>query len=171
MFRLLMLMVLCVGSCLAGCAAPSYTNIPPLPGDTALHSPNDWNVLRVERAALAHVLEKDPPSGRYAITLPQGTSSSSTNWMIHNLPSGGGRADDTAGPIPVYEVAQVRIRGLDARVDIIRPHPNQDRQLVSVFLDTDIKGWYATRDREWHTSVGRALRMARPGPTPAAVVE
>ena len=170
MIRALMWVPLAAGLCAAGCAAPSYTNIPPLPGDTALHTPNDWNVLRVEQAALAHVLEKRPPAGRYAITLPQGTSSRSTNWMIHHLPPGG-ETDDAAGPIPVYEVAQVQIRGLDARVDIVRPAPSGGEQLVSVFLDTDIQGWYATRDREWHMAVDRALRLARPGPTPAATVE
>ncbi|MHC4994451.1 MAG: hypothetical protein ACYTGQ_05295, partial [Planctomycetota bacterium] len=144
-----------------GCAAPSYINIPPLPGDTALHSPNGWVVRDVMVESLNRALKTFPPNGPYDVAFPPGVTDTSRDLMLAGL-----SPNQPEGPnpdAPLYRVAQVWVRGLSARVDIVVPNVAGEARLVSVACTTDIEGWYAKPNpRVWRVPVPEALRLARP---------
>ncbi|MBI1369438.1 MAG: hypothetical protein GC162_12390 [Planctomycetes bacterium] len=159
MFRRLAVIV--VLAILGGCGSP-YINLPGVEGDMASHDVNDINVRKVEAKALAYLLTRQPPTGQYAVALPPGSLTSTYNQVLAAVPAGGDRVTDADATIPVYRVAQVQVRGLSGQVDIIRPvGDGQREELYSVFLETDIDGWYAAGGKLWHVPVDQALALAR----------
>lgn len=153
---------------LSGCA--TWVNIPPHAGDAASHDPNEETVLHVEVAALRAALADKPADQDVQIILPPGTLpltydtilpriSATAMWSSRGTPEG----------MTVVEVKEIRIRGSQAAVDIIRPwdfqEPDAGRQLVTVDLDWDpVSKWQAERVVSWHTSVEKALRKGESEP-------
>jgi hypothetical protein len=156
MFRTLFLTVILAAG-LAGCGT-FYTNVPPLPGDLAAHDPNDRRVANMEAAALKHILQNNPPGGPYVIGLPPGTNAATAALVLSKLPPTQAGAADAK----VYRVAQIQARSFNAQVDVVAPEPNNDTRLISVFLGTDMDGWFVLRSRKWGVPVDEALLMARP---------
>ena len=155
MFRpLFVTLLLCLG--LAGCGE-FYTNVPPIPGDLAAHDPNDSRVASMEAVALKHILQKNPPTGAYAIALPPGTNANTHNFVLSKLP----RTEPGSAEVGVYRVAQIQARSFSAQIDVVVPE-GSDTRLVSVFLGVDMDGWFALRSRKWGVPVDEALIMARP---------
>lgn len=146
---------------IAGCSP--YINIPAQPGDAATHSPNDNTAVAVMEAALAHVLHQRSEPGGYVIALPARASRATYADVLHQLPEGGGRHDKGAVGVPVYSIAAVYVRGPDAQVDIIRPTPAGNPQLISVFLELGVDGWHVVRDRPWSVPVAEAVNLSYPG--------
>lgn len=145
-----------------GCVAPSYINIPPLKGDTALHNPNDWVVRDVMVESLKKVIRDYPPAANYSVSFPQGVSEKSRALMIEKLPHGLETIWNSQNPTPIYAIKQVWVRGLNAQVDIIVPQIAGEPRLVSVFCVTDIEGWYGRTSRIWRLPVEQALQLAQP---------
>lgn len=155
----------------SGCAAP-LVNIPAVPGDVASDNPNGDGVIAVEVAALRHVLKTWPPEGgAYGVELPPGTTAESYRKVVGRLPEGVTTEAQFGSPIPTFTVAQIHIRGTDARVDIVRPSLEGRPALVSVFEAVDISGWYARRMKVWNIPVDQALRMIRQTPAESAAGE
>ena len=146
---------------LVGCSP--YINIPQQPGDVATHSPNDGTVIGVMSASLAKVLDQRPKPTDYVIVLPQRASKATYQEVLKDLPAGGARHAEGAGGLPIYSVAAVYVRGPRAQVEVIRPTPGGEPQLVSVYLELGIDGWYARRLRPWSISIQEAMRQSYPG--------
>ena len=144
-----------------GCAAPSYVNIPPLAGDTALHNPNGWVVRAVMVESLKRVIRDYPPTSVYGVSLPQGVSEKSRALMIAKLPHGVTETWNPQNPVPIYSVRQVWVRGLNAQTDIVVPQIAGEERLVSVFCVTDIEGWYGRTTRIWRLPIHQALQLVR----------
>ena len=157
-----------VGLALTGCN-PIYTNVPPLTGDTAFHSPNTGSVVAVEAAALEYVLKRYPAPAEYAVDLPFGSIDATYAEVLRNLPAGGRRADASTEAVPTYRIAQVRIRRTRALVDVVVPE-NPSEQLVTVTCIKDGLGfgsWYPRTARIWRVPVEKALMMSTAGLVPA----
>lgn len=149
---------------LGGCTSP-YINIPAQPSDVAAHDPNYNTVQRVEVAAMTAVLKQRAEAGSFTLKLPDGTLPSTYKWVLSQLPTGGNAWTKDGGFTPVYEVAAVYVRAGTAQVDVVRPIPGNAAsagQLVSVYLDFTIEGWYAKRTRVWDIPVPDALKIAAP---------
>jgi hypothetical protein len=167
--RVLRAMSFAVCFILAACSPP-LVNIPPLEGDVASHNPNNSGVLAVQVTALNHVLRRWPPEGGvYAVALPEGTTEKSRQRVTEQLPVGIATPQEYDGPLPTYTVAQIYMRGPNARVDVIKPDERLGRRLVSVFQTVDISGWYAQRSKVWNIPVEQALRVTREEPEGEAV--
>jgi hypothetical protein len=159
---------LCLGAlCLAllsGGACTPYVNIPPNEGDVASHDPNRETVQDVIVAATRAALAENPIEQPFHVVLPPGTLpltydqtlpkiSPHAVWASQGVPEGE----------PFMEIRQVRIRGSNAEVDIIRPFtvadPEGYRQVVTVTLKWDpVAKWQAERLRAWRISVDQAMR-------------
>ena len=166
--RLVLLAALVAG--LAGCN-PIHTNVPPLTGDTAFHSPNTTSVVDVEATAMEYVLKRYPAPDQYALDLPYGSTDATYAEVLRILPEGGHRAGMQSGTdlMPTYRVAQVRLRRTRALVDIVVP-ANPSEQLVTVTCIKEGLGvgdWYARSMRIWRVSVEQALMMSTGGLVPA----
>ena len=146
---------------LTACARiPSaYVNIPAQKGDTALHDPNRRGVRLVMLRSLEYVLTERPPNQPFQVMLPIGTSDEAYAGILAQLGDNAMWASDgqTRG-LPIVAIAQIRIRGSSAEVDVVRPSFPQagqsSEQTVTVSLNYNpIDSWYAVRLREWRGSV------------------
>lgn len=160
-----LLFVAALSLALVGCSRP-YVNIPPQTSDVAGHDPNARNVREIEIAALQAVLRTDPLVGPIAIVLPEGTGQLTYAAVLPAVSPDAVSASNTeAEPLSTVEVRQVRIRGWEGQVDIVRPNASGTRQLFTVHLEyAPFSGWSAKRIRPWRGPVD-------PLPAPAPVAD
>ena len=153
----------------AGCL--NYSNYPPEPGTTWINARDTASIREPMAKALKHVIEQDiadqtnlnlPADGALvAINIPGGIAPESYRWVAANA---GGRAaplsegGSTAG-LPIYHIGQVRIRGRDVRVDVLRPITGLEQNVsnpVYVGVEVWMEGSTGTRqiDRTRWREVG-----------------
>ncbi|MBL9032204.1 MAG: hypothetical protein JNM80_10930 [Phycisphaerae bacterium] len=120
---------------IAGCV--SWANFPPVPGDTAFHSPSLPAMEDVMVEGLRWTITRYPPNGqaldftpgpaeqpRLAINLPTGVKAAFYDYASKDI--GGPRRlvtplASTTSDLPIYHVRSLRIRGDEAQINIIRP--------------------------------------------------
>ncbi len=147
--------------CLSGCH--SYTNVPPIDGDTATNDANSVAVREIESAAVRALLEDQPVDGPYVVELPEGTTTLTYEVVI---PTIGPNAripgpDDGVEPVATFDVRAIRIRGLQAEVDIQRVDTalGGPGQLFTVHMQHDsMEGWYGKRIKRWGMIRDRSLQ-------------
>lgn len=144
-------LLLTVGFFAGGCATTAaYVNIPAQAGDVARSSPNAENVRAVQAAALTALIEDRPIEGPTRLLLPGGADALTHAEVVRRVgpPFVSPRqADEQA--VNTVEVQAVRIRGMDAEVDILRPTRGM-QQLATVRLKYDpISGWHGRSIRYW----------------------
>ncbi|MFW6060263.1 MAG: hypothetical protein ACODAQ_08775 [Phycisphaeraceae bacterium] len=140
-----------------GCTAP-YVNIPHQTGDIAANDPNARTVRDVETRALQAVLDSGDVPLPVLIQLP-GRSDALTYLAVADalgeqvlIPSD--TDEDGAQPASTLTIEQVRIRGWDAEVDVLRPASANVRQRVTVYLKREpFTGWFVRRQHVWRTRV------------------
>lgn len=153
---------------LSGCA--TWVNIPPHAGDAAIHDPNEETVRHVEAAALRAALADKPADQDVQIVLPPGTLPLTYDTILPRIsPSAMWSSRGISEGMTVVEVKEIRIRGSQAAVDVIRPWdykvPESGRQLMTVDLGWDpVSKWQVKRVVSWHTSVEKALQKRPNGP-------
>ncbi len=137
----------------AGCAP--IVNIPPQKSDVATHDPNNIAVKQIMLRSLQSVLADQPIREPFQVVLPHGTLAESYAAMLPRLSTDARWAGDRGAVyLPMLAITQLRIRGLDAEVDMVRPQnlteKTQRAQLVTASLKFEpIGGWYVTRLRLW----------------------
>lgn len=149
-------------ACLALGACSTYVNIPAQPGDVARNDPNDTTVREVTATALEAVVA-DKPMGQFAVVLPPGTQPSNYDWIVTRVsPAAMWSAEPLPANIPIFEVRQVRVRGWNAQVDVIRPVSQDDPgrlELITAYLKSyPVGGWAVQNLRVWRGSLENALR-------------
>ncbi len=109
--------------------------------------------------SLEYVLAERPLSQPFQVMLPAGTSDEVYAEILPQLGDNAMWASDgqTRG-VPIVAIAQIRIRGTSAEVDVVRPSFPQagqpSEQTVTVSLNYNpIDSWYAVRLREWRGTV------------------
>ena len=152
-----------------GCSRP-YVNIPSQRGDLAAHDPNANNVRNAAVTALRAVMLDRPIEGPVLIKLPAGTSSLTYAAVAPQVseyaltPQDDGAA---AAGLPTLEVRQIRIRGWDGEVDIIRPTYDGGEQLITVTIKyAPFSGWTASYIRTWRGNVDQTLPSSALEPAP-----
>ncbi|MCC6581280.1 MAG: hypothetical protein IT440_12665 [Phycisphaeraceae bacterium] len=151
---------------LSACSA--YVNIPAQPGDhLARSNPNDAGIDEVVMAAIRAVLDDKPIDGQYQVVLPAGADPLTYAKLLPKLGEDAmWSSDNSTTNLPVLEVTSIRVRTMEAAVDVIRPRVDEmpaeeTRQLVTVELRRYIgAGWMANRVLRWRASVPDAQRMS-----------
>jgi len=161
--RIALTVCVTLAALLAGCG--TYINIPKQPADVAWHSANDYTVKRVSAAALKYVIDRMPPEGAYGVVLSPGASRTTYSFVMQQLPGKPHRQRTGEVKLPTYSVAGVYVRADEAQVDIVRPTADGSSQLVSVYLQFAIDGWYGKRHRVWNIPVIEAIKVSAPGET------
>src|SRR5262245_3152548 len=104
----------------SGCA--TYVNIPPREGDIAAHNPNKSTVQNVEVAAARAAITERRGSGPIQIILPRGTDPLTYDQVLPKIgPDAVHYKDGPREGVPVVEIREIRIRGMDAYADVVRP--------------------------------------------------
>jgi hypothetical protein len=147
----ILLLTVCFAACLSGCA--SYVNIPPQPGDTAIHKPDMIPVPELMTDALVWATARYPVEPPFAVNLPPDTPRVTYNNVVERGTRGRGvpmSAD--VEHLPTYHIAEVRIRGTRAQVDIILPR-GQKASATTVTLRSTVSGWRMQDARSWIAGV------------------
>jgi hypothetical protein len=162
--KLLCLGALCLALLSGGGGCTPYVNIPPNEGDFASHDPNRETVQDVIVAASRAALAESPVDQPFHVILPPGTLPLTYDQTLPKIsPHAVWASEGAPEGAPFMEIRQVRIRGSNAEVDIIRPFsvadPEGFQHVVTVTLKWDaVAKWQAERLRAWRTSVDRAMR-------------
>lgn len=143
----------------AGCA--SYANYPPVPRDTALNDPNAPAMEEVMMAGLRWVANKYPPAAASASGLPTGPAPE----VAINLPRevkpvvyervaaavpGGRPITPETQHLPTYHVSNIRIRGDEAIIWIVRPVWDLGEAPGGGVVYQEVKIWLRGGIRQWH---------------------
>jgi hypothetical protein len=137
---------------LIGCGGPTQINIPPIDGDRFVsNDPNSTTATEVMGEAIRYSLEVEPINGPFVISLPEGTEAETAQEILAIV---GGEAtlspaDADSPEMPQVKVRQVRVRGSDATVDLVRPQ-RLGRNLNTVSLTYEFgHGWGGVDQRAW----------------------
>lgn len=166
---------------LTGCAR--YVNIPARTGDVAMHSVNYDNVREPITVAAVGLLKERPITQPFYVRLPEGTSDETYNLMVPKIsdyataipkPEEGEQLESLIEHLPILTVHGVRIRGMEAEIDIVIPtnyaEPSGRQTLAVVDLEKGmIDGW---RVKHVHFLKAPAeLGLLYAPPAPPTVVE
>lgn len=144
---------------LTGCMTAAYVNIPSQTGDFARHNPNTANVREVLVAGLSAAFAERSIRQPISVQLPEGTTNETYQYLMDtfaaNYELGPRKRGVGAGDVAVEAI---RIRGVKAEVDVIRPGVSNQPQLMTVYLDYDVvAGWHRDRIRVWRGQQGAAV--------------
>lgn len=159
--------VLLCGS-LAGCV--SWASYPAQPGEAAVKNPNDPTILNVIHTSMTWVISKYPPTAGpehrieappHAVNLPPGIRARIYQGLVDRIGNGAVPLSQESKDLPIYHVAQVRIRGDEAAVDILRPVVELGQspeggpvyQEIRVNLRGGMQPWRVMSHREWTPGV------------------
>jgi hypothetical protein len=136
-----------------GCNPYSYVNVPAQKGDVARHDPNSKPVRQVAAAAMKAVLANHDIPRPVLVVMPAGSSELSAADVARRLGDGAVSAADTdVTPAATIHARQVRIRGMEAEVDVIFPGIGGVPQLVTVYESwAPFNDWGADRMRTWRS--------------------
>ncbi len=157
----------------AGCAGPTYINIPAQEGDLAGHDPNG-DVVRgvVAEAARGLMLEVAVPPP-VAVVLPADATALSHADVARRIGEGAvSPFEEGIEPASTVEAREVRVRGGRGEVDFVHPGRGGMSHLTTVYLEwAPFGGWKAERVRTWQGSAQMVLPSRQMQAAPAAVPE
>lgn len=166
-FSLILAVAVSASALLGLTACQTYVNIPAQTGDIASADANGTNVRNLLGEALRGLRPESLTPGKYQVILPAGSTPDTYQYIINASGDQFTWADqaDSGNVVDQLEIRSIRIRGLEAEVDIIRSsHPGDaqaPRQLVTVYLKRYlVGGWGTQRVRVWRMSVSDALLRA-----------
>lgn len=145
-----LVMIAALALVVPACSSP-YVNIPAQSGDVASANPNTQAVREVQIQALATVIERENLPGPVRIELPRGSDGLTYAAVASRLGEAVVTpADDDVEAATVLVVEQIRIRGWDAQVDVLKPATGNVQQVVTVYLrNAPTAGWTVERTRTW----------------------
>jgi hypothetical protein len=105
--------------------------------------------LMADAVRYAHTL--DGGEGQIALNLPDGTSAKVYDKVIERLENARPMQPEQAD---AYHVESVRVRGLDAEVDVIHPGAGGVPELMTVYFNqTMMEGWRVKWHRRWRLRI------------------
>lgn len=164
-----------------GCV--SWASYPAQPGEGAVRNPNDPAIVDVIVVSMEWVVRKYPPgpedgvAPRLAVNLPPGVQPRVYESVARRVGHGAAPLSRARSDLPVYHVSQLRIRGDEAAVDILRPAtelglgPDGEPvyQEIRVNLRGGVRPWEVMSHREWTPgTVSRMPEMNYLGEAPPA---
>ncbi len=111
---------------------------------------NERNSHEVMIASIEWVIERYPPEsadGRFALNLPRGSNETTYRFVTSQVGENALPMTPDVDPgVPVYHIAGVRLRGTEARVDVVRPAPelgkNRDGSVKYVGVELRLDGGF-----------------------------
>jgi hypothetical protein len=150
-----MLGIMTAGGCL------TYSNYPQEEGVTWINARDTASIREPMAKALKHIIEQDiadqtnmelPGDGPLvAVNLPGGIAPESYRWVAANASGRATPLSETVSGLPIYHIGQVRIRGRDVRVDVLRPITGLEQDVtnpVYVGVEVHMKGATGARSIE-----------------------
>lgn len=142
--------MLLVVAALTACNPYTYVNIPPQQGDLARHGANKQLVRDVEAEAVRFLLSQRPIDGTAALRLPQGSTELTAADVARRAGDNVVAEFEARDPAAVVEITQVRVRGVNAEVDVLYPTLTGMPQLLTVYLEyLPMNNWVGQRVVDW----------------------
>ncbi len=134
------------------CSCTPWATYPPIEGAAALGDPTLEPIPTLMAEAIRYVYDRDDSEPHeVAINLPPNIPARVYDQVITRL--GGGRP--MLGPdVNAYHIHAVRLRALEAEVDVIYPGGAGVPEFMTLSFKQDLlKGWYVNRARKWRFRV------------------
>lgn len=128
----------------AGCA-PLRT-YPAVDGTRELPWPGMEPVPSMCRRAISHLRMVLRDDGPLYLNMPEGADGEVYRRVLHLLREG---EPMTSPDQPAYHIIQVRARGLQGEVDVLRTEPSESPEFYTVYMERDAMDWRATDRRLW----------------------
>ncbi|MHC4946730.1 MAG: hypothetical protein ACYTG1_00500 [Planctomycetota bacterium] len=141
--------VLAALTALVAACAP-FATYPPVEGSLNLSQPDFEPIPLLMAEAIIFCDERYGSAGEVVFNLPEGTPPPVYERVIRHL--GEGRPME-AGDAQAYHVEEVRVRGLDAQVDVIYPRSDGVHQLVTISFRKKLRHYAVASTRLWRIHV------------------
>jgi len=139
---------------LAGCTP--WATYPNVKGMTEIGSATTPPVPTLMARAIGYVKDNKAGGADYAINLPPGVPANVYADIKERL--GFGNPMISSAEL-AYHVTEIRLRGLNAEVDVVYPDINAEFQLVTLYFRNSVMpGWNVVNSRQW------AINVNVPGP-------
>lgn len=142
--RSLPLAAVCLAASLAGCTP--WATYPKVEGQRELSAPTIEPVPGLITASIRWAHATYGGDRPFAINLPEGTPPRVYDTVLARLGAG---SPQTAPDQWTYHIKQVRSRGMNAEVDLLRPIEGDRYELITVHLQGAIDGWSVVSTRAW----------------------
>jgi hypothetical protein len=140
------LLVTMVG--VGGCTP--WATYPPTDGAVSFNNPAIEPIPTLMTEAIRHATDEAEATGTIYFNLPEGTPESVWRKVSERLGDAKALSDPQG---PAYHITAVRIRTVEAEVDVIRSGPDIVPQLRTVEFKQQIGGWKVVSSREWRIRV------------------
>ncbi|MDY7110156.1 MAG: hypothetical protein SYC29_16115 [Planctomycetota bacterium] len=133
------------------CGCTPWATYPPIEGAVDISNPALAPIPRLMADAVRYVHTLEGGEGEIALNLPEGTSATVYDEVIERLEAA---RPMQAGNTQAYHVEAVRVRGLDAEVDVIHPGAGGVPELMTVYFNqTFAEGWRVKWHRRWRLRI------------------
>jgi hypothetical protein len=148
MRQLLVIALLVTMIGIGGCTP--WATYPPTDGAVSFNNPALEPIPTLMTEAIRRAVDRDEVSGTIYFNLPEDTPESVWSKVAERL--GDAKALSDPGQ-PAYHVTAVRIRTVEAEVDVIRSGPEVVPQLSTIEFKQQLGGWKVVSAREWRVRV------------------
>jgi hypothetical protein len=130
---------------LPGCTP--WATYPRVKGMTELGSPATEPVPTLMARAVGYIKENKCEGAQYAVNLPPGVPAKVYDKVFADI--GYSRPMTSEGDL-AYHVTEVRLRGLNAEVDVIYPFDGEHELTTIKFRNSVMPGWNVVDARTWN---------------------
>jgi len=160
-------LLLALASFLCGCTP--WATYPPIEGAVDISNPALAPIPTLMAEAVRYVHEQDGGGGEVVLNLPEDTPAKVYDKVIEKL--GTGRPMQP-GDRQAYHVEAVRVRAVDAEVDLIHPGNGGAPELMTIYFQQQfLDGWRVQWHRRWRIRIEAPEVRYVPPPPPEAEPE
>ena len=146
------------------CGCTPWATYPPIEGAVDISNPALAPIPELMADAVRYVREQDGEEGEIAINLPEGTPAKVYDAVIERLATA---RPMQAGEKRAYHVEAVRVRAMDAEVDVIHPGNGGAPELMTVYFNQNLlEGWQVKWHRRWRLRIEAPEAHYVPPPPP-----
>jgi hypothetical protein len=146
------------------CGCTPWATYPPIEGAVDISNPALAPIPELMADAVRYVHTLDGGEGEIVLNLPEGTSAKVYDAVIERL---GNARPMRPGDTQAYHVEAVRVRGLDAEVDVIHPAAGGVPELMTVYFNQSLmEGWRVKWHRRWRLRIEAPEAHYVPPPLP-----
>jgi hypothetical protein len=146
------------------CGCTPWATYPPIEGAVDISNPALAPIPELMTGAVRHVREQDGGEGEIVLNLPEGTPAKVYDAVIERLQTA---RPMQAGDKGAYHVEAVRVRAMDAEVDVIHPGNGGAPELMTIYFRQHLlEGWQVKWHRRWRLRIEAPEAHYVPPPPP-----
>ena len=148
--RMFVMTALAAATLLATAGCTPWATYPRVKGMTEIGTPSTEPVPTLMARAISYIKENECAGAQFAVNLPPGVPVKVYNKVFDDL---GYTQPMTSAGEPAYHVIEVRLRGMNAEVDVIYPFEGEYALSTVKFHNSVVPGWNVVDTRRWNIKI------------------